>query len=78
VAQLSLRGWGTKYACLVRGTDTACWRPVLPCSFCMYDAKQMRVLAARDGSGSVDLYQARSPKDSLVISSEKQVGVRQL
>eukprot|EP00798_Chlamydomonas_sp_ICE-L_P020938 gene20938-27786_t len=37
--------------------------------FCMYESKQGRVLAARDGSGEVDLYQGHSPNEGLVIAS---------
>ncbi len=36
----------------------------------MYDAKEMRVLAARDGSGATALLQARSPRESLVITTD--------
>mmetsp|Transcript_9658 Transcript_9658/g.23980 ORF Transcript_9658/g.23980 Transcript_9658/m.23980 type:complete len:400 (-) Transcript_9658:1135-2334(-) len=38
-------------------------------SFALYDAKQMRVLAARDGGGSIPLLQAHTQRDSLVIAS---------
>ena len=38
-------------------------------AFCMYESKQGRVLAARDGSGAVHLYQGHSPAEGLVITS---------
>eukprot|EP00798_Chlamydomonas_sp_ICE-L_P022514 gene22514-29636_t len=40
-------------------------------AFCMYESKQGRVLAARDGSGVVHLYQGHSPNLGLVISSTR-------
>lgn len=40
-------------------------------AFCMYESKQGRVLAARDGSGAVHLYQGHSPAEGLVVSSSR-------
>eukprot|EP00195_Chlamydomonas_chlamydogama_P002977 CAMPEP_0202921720 /NCGR_PEP_ID=MMETSP1392-20130828/77544_1 /ASSEMBLY_ACC=CAM_ASM_000868 /TAXON_ID=225041 /ORGANISM="Chlamydomonas chlamydogama, Strain SAG 11-48b" /LENGTH=476 /DNA_ID=CAMNT_0049615309 /DNA_START=168 /DNA_END=1598 /DNA_ORIENTATION=+ len=40
-------------------------------TFCMYDAKSGRVLAARAGGSPVPLFQALSPAESLVIASHR-------
>mmetsp|Transcript_6811 Transcript_6811/g.16345 ORF Transcript_6811/g.16345 Transcript_6811/m.16345 type:complete len:435 (-) Transcript_6811:975-2279(-) len=39
---------------------------------CVYDVQQMRVLAARDGTGVIPLFEARTSKDSLVVSSSSE------
>ncbi|KAF5836355.1 hypothetical protein DUNSADRAFT_6042 [Dunaliella salina] len=36
---------------------------------CVYDVQQMRVLAARDGTGVFPLFEAHTSKDSLMVSS---------
>ncbi|KXZ54357.1 hypothetical protein GPECTOR_5g438 [Gonium pectorale] len=42
-------------------------------TFVLYESKTSRVLAARDGSGRCPLLQARTPRDSLVLSPSRQL-----